>query len=203
MELPTDGAATGRHPSGLGGRQRRPGRTRWFLLGWLGGAIALLASLFAFGLNRDPSVVVPVIVGRPAPAFVATTLDGSRTIRLADLRGQVVVLNFWASWCASCRVEEPALAKAWTRYRDHRVLVVGMSFNDPAGAAQAYAREYAMDWPLVADPGSRTAIAYGVAGVPETFLIGPDGVIRGKASGPVSYAVLSDQIAELLPGGTG
>ena len=90
------------------------------------------------------------------------------------------MLNFWASWCADCRLEEPALAQAWSRYRDHGVLVVGMSFEDATGSARAYATENAMDWPLVTDPGSRTAIAYGVAGVPETFLIAPDGTIAGK-----------------------
>jgi cytochrome c biogenesis protein CcmG/thiol:disulfide interchange protein DsbE len=184
----------------MGGGQHRAGRPRWLVLGGLAVSIALVASLFAFGLGRDPNSLAPVIVGKAAPAFDVTTLDGERTIRLADLRGQVVVLNFWASWCVDCRIEQPALSQAWTRYRDHGVLVLGMSFEDAVPAAQAYARDNAMGWPLVTDPGSRTAIAYGVAGVPETFLIGPDGMVRGKTAGPLAYGVLSDQIAGLLPG---
>jgi cytochrome c biogenesis protein CcmG/thiol:disulfide interchange protein DsbE len=171
------------------------------MLAGLAVAIALVASLFGFGLGRDPNVLTPVIVGKAAPAFAATTLDGEQTIRLSDLRGQVVVLNFWASWCVDCRVEQPALSRAWSRYRDHGVLVLGVSFADAVPAAQAFASENAMDWPLVTDPGSRTAIAYGVAGVPETFLIGPDGTVRGKTAGPLAYGVLSNQIAGLLPGG--
>jgi cytochrome c biogenesis protein CcmG/thiol:disulfide interchange protein DsbE len=181
----------------------RAGRPRWFLLGTLAAVIGLLASLFAFGLGRDPNVLIPVNIGKPAPAFAAQTLDGTQTITLANLRGQVVVLNFWASWCVDCRVEEPSLSQAWDRYRDHGVVVVGMSYQDAPSHARAYAREMGMGWPLVTDPGSRTAIAYGVSGAPETFLIGADGTIQGKTAGPVTYSVLSDQIAGLLQGANG
>jgi cytochrome c biogenesis protein CcmG/thiol:disulfide interchange protein DsbE len=75
-------------------------------------AVALLASLFAFGLGRDPTVLASAVVGKPAPPFALATLDGASTVSLAGLRGQVVVLNFWSSWCAECGVEHPALAAA-------------------------------------------------------------------------------------------
>src|SRR5207247_2148664 len=84
--------------------------------------MVLVAGLLAFGLTRDPGVVGSPLIGRPAPEFVLRTLDGSRIIALSDLRGQVVVVNFWASWCAACREEHPNLLAAWNRYRDHGVV---------------------------------------------------------------------------------
>ena len=106
-----------------------------------------------------------------------------------------MVLNFWASWCADCRVEHKALQMALDRYRDQRVLFLGVSFEDQDGAARSYARQMGVGWPLLADPGSATAIDYGVTGVPETFVIGPDGRIVGKTIGPVRYGALARQIA--------
>src|SRR5690242_7867182 len=104
-----------RHPASLqppGPATRRRHR-RWTPAAGLLVAVALLASLFGFGLSRDPTVVHSVLVGRRAPAFALPQTDGDRTFRLADYRGHVVVVNFWASWCVDCRVEHPALSAAW------------------------------------------------------------------------------------------
>ena len=133
--------------------------------------------------------MLPVNIGKPAPNFSARTLDGSRTVRLSDLRGQVVVLNFWSSWCAECRVEHPALTHVWSRYRDQGVVVLGMD---------SFASRLGIDYPLLTDPGDRTALAYGVTGPPETFLIGPDGTIQGRTIGPVEATALADEIQTLL-----
>jgi cytochrome c biogenesis protein CcmG/thiol:disulfide interchange protein DsbE len=163
--------------------------------------VVVVAAISAFGLSRDPSAVRPVLLGRTAPDFTARTLDGSSSVRLSGLRGQVVVLNFWASWCPECVVEHPALATAWERYRDHGVVVIGMSFNDAAATAESFASRLGMDYPVLVDPGDRTALAYGVTGPPETFLIDASGVIAGKWVGPVQYGVLSNEIRRLLIGG--
>src|SRR5439155_16284243 len=114
------------------------------------------------------------------------------------LRGQVVVLNFWASWCAECVTEHPALAAAWQRYRDQGVTVVGVLYQDSASSAAEFLRRYPGDWPQVADPGDRTSIAYGVRGVPETFFIARNGRIAAQHSGAVSYELLSSEITHLL-----
>jgi cytochrome c biogenesis protein CcmG/thiol:disulfide interchange protein DsbE len=124
-------------------------------------------------------------------------------VRLGDLRGRVVVVNFWASWCAECRVEHPALSAAWNRFRDAGVVLVGIDFQDDHPSALAYLAGTGTGWPVVADPGSRTALAYGVYGIPETFVIGPDGRVTAKHVGPVTYDQLVREITRVLPGGSG
>lgn len=186
-----------------GGRSDRAlgqGRGRRAAIAAIAIAIGLLTALLAFGLSRDPTRVRSSLEGRPAPDFILKTLDGSGTVRLADLRGQAVVVNFWASWCAECRLEKPAIAAAWDRYRDQRVVFLGISFQDTDTEAKAYATRNQVDWPLLADPGSRTGLAYGVSGVPETLFIDSTGRLVSKHIGPVSYTLLTDRIAKLLQG---
>jgi cytochrome c biogenesis protein CcmG, thiol:disulfide interchange protein DsbE len=167
----------------------------------LGLTLALLTALFGFGLTRDPNAKASAVVGKLAPAFALRTIDGSRMVSLADLRGQVVVMNFWASWCAECKVEESALKAAWDRYRDQGVVMVGVSFEDAASAASGYAEEEGSDWPLLSDPGSAVALLYGVTGPPETFIIDRQGRVVFHKASPVSYADLTDHIEPLLLSG--
>ena len=191
------------HPSSLASAlsigHRRCGR--WALLGGVLSGIALLTLLFAFGLRRDPSLVGSALVGRPAPRFDLASLDGNGRVRLTDLRGQVVVVNFWGSWCQGCRQEHNALAEAWQRYRDQGVVFVGISFQDSTSAAKAFAQELQMDWPLVMDQASKTAIAYGVYGAPETFFISRRGKVQERWIGPIDYETLTDAITRLQGGG--
>jgi len=196
----TDPIGTAAHPSSLGFVPRGP---RWAMLGIVVLVVVLLGSVLAFGLTRDPTVRRPVVIGQPAPEFAVRTLNGSRTVRLSDLRGQVVVLNFWSSWCAECAVEHPALSRAWQRYRDQGVVVLGMDFDDATAAARSFAGRLGIAYPLLTDPGDRTAVAFGVTAPPTTFLIGADGVIEGTSIGPVAYDRLSAEIETLLarPGG--
>jgi cytochrome c biogenesis protein CcmG/thiol:disulfide interchange protein DsbE len=193
------GDALHRHPSALeparsAGRRRR----RWILIGAVAASVAVLTSLLSFGLRRDPSLIASPLTLRRAPAFTLPTLDGSGAVRLSDFRGQVVVVNFWASWCVDCRVEHPALAVAWQRYRDQGVVFLGIPFQDAPADSRVYVRELGGGWPVLSDPGERTALAYGVYGVPETYFIGPDGRIAHKQVGPVTYELLTDQITQLL-----
>jgi len=188
-----------RHPSTLEPTRSRR-RKRWVLVGGLLGGIALLTMLLAFGLSRDPTVIKSPLLGKPAPEFSLRTLDGSRTVQLSQFRGQVVVINFWASWCIDCRVEHQALTAAWDRYRDQGVVLLGIPFGDRAADSRTYLAELGGAWPQLVDPGERTAIAYGVYGVPETFVIGPDGLVAYKRVGGVVYGDLIDQIERLLPG---
>jgi cytochrome c biogenesis protein CcmG/thiol:disulfide interchange protein DsbE len=154
--------------------------------------------MLAFGLTRKPGEVRSAMIGRPAPGFALPTIDGQRTLRFSDLRGQVVVVNFWASWCGDCITEHPALAAAWQRFRDQGVAMIGVVYEDPAAAAARFVRAHGVAWPEVLDPGDRTSIAYGVRGVPETFFIARDGRVAAQHSGPVSYDLLSREITRLL-----
>jgi cytochrome c biogenesis protein CcmG/thiol:disulfide interchange protein DsbE len=174
----------------VSGKQRS--RTRLVVLAVT--PVLLFALLLASGLGGDPRELPSELIGRRAPSFALPELGGEATLELSDLRGQVVVVNFWASWCAECRVEHGALDAAWGRYRERGVVVVGVDFEDTEEAALAYAAEMGGDWPLVADPGSRTAIDFGVFGVPETFVIAPDGTIVAKKVGAVTYEWLVEKI---------
>lgn len=178
-------------------------RRVWLPIGGVMVAVALVAATLASGLGRDPTAIRSPLVGRVAPDFSLRTLDGGRTLHLADLRGQVVIVNFWASWCTECRVEHPALAAAWQRYRDAGVVLLGVDFQDTRADALAYLAGSGATWPAVEDPGSRTALAYGVYGIPETFFIGPDGRIAAKHTGPVAYDQIVAEVSGLLPGRAG
>src|SRR5947209_2195752 len=149
------------HPSGLASASstRRRHRGRWTLFGGVLSGIALVTLLLAFGLRHDPSVVRSALIGRAAPDFDLQYLEGTGHLRLSDLRGQVVVVNFWGSWCLECRQEHNALAGVWQRYRDQGVVLVGISFQDSAASSKAFADELKMDWPLLSDQASRTALA--------------------------------------------
>ena len=180
---------------------RRPRKWRFWPVLAVVGVVALVAGLLSFGLGRDPTAIKSPLVGKAAPAFSLKTLDGKSTVNLKDLRGQVVIVNFWASWCTECRVEHDALSAAWDRYRDAGVVLVGVDFQDTKTDALHYMDQAAMTWPAVEDPGSRTALAYGVYGIPETFFIGPDGQIAAKDVGPVSFSRIAEQVDRLLPRG--
>jgi cytochrome c biogenesis protein CcmG/thiol:disulfide interchange protein DsbE len=162
--------------------------------------VAVVGLVLASGLRGDPALIRSPLIGRPAPGFDLPRVDGDGTISLSSLRGRVVVLNFWASWCGPCRVEHPDLEAAWQRYREHGVVIIGVGYQDRAADALAFRRDLGGDWPLVEDPESRIALAYGVTGVPETFFVAPDGRVSGKSYGPVTYETLTEEISKVLPG---
>jgi cytochrome c biogenesis protein CcmG/thiol:disulfide interchange protein DsbE len=157
--------------------------------------------LLAWGLTRDPKLVESPLPGRPAPEFALTTLDGD-TLRLSDLRGQVVVLNFWASWCLPCLQEHPLLVAADERWRDRGVRIVGVVYQDSPANARQWLQERGGEWRHVLDPRSRLSIEYGLFGVPETFFIDRRGVIAYKHIGPVSADVLYQWITKLVADST-
>lgn len=163
--------------------------------------VAGLAALLGAGLRHDPTAIRSPLVGRTAPAFDLPRMNGTGRVRLADLRGQVVVLTFWASWCAECRNEQVNLNAAWESYRDAGVVFVGVDFQDSEPDARAFLAETRTTWPVVTDTGSRTALAYGVYGVPETFVLSPSGQVVAKQLGEIRVPELSHQIDTLLAAG--
>ena len=157
---------------------------------WLipGAAVPLLA-LLAFGLTRPAKKLPSALVGKQAPSFRGQTLDGD-TASLGELRGNVTILNFWASWCVPCRQEHPVLMRATRTWPDDSVSLVGVVYQDGRSNARAFMQRYGGSWTSILDPGTRTAIDYGVTGVPETFFIGPDGTVVSKHTGPMSWEIL-------------
>ena len=171
---------------------------RWRLVVLAAVPILAFVLLLASGIGNDPRDLPSELVERQAPSFSLPALTSDGTISSDDLGGQVVVLNFWASWCVPCREEHGALAATWARYRERGVVVLGVNVEDARRDALDYVAEVGGDWPLVTDPGSRTSIAYGRFGVPETFVIAPDGTIVAKTVGAVTYEWLVDNIEDAL-----
>lgn len=130
-------------------------------------------------------------VGEPAPAFTGYDLEGRR-VALADFRGRVVLVNFWASWCAPCRAEFPRLRAV----HGERAAVLGVLYDDRSEPARAFAQEHGATWPSVVDPQGRIAAAYGVGpGIPVTWVIDAEGVVRARHHGELTDA----EINRLLP----
>jgi len=154
-------------------------------------------TVVAVGFTRDPSRIESPLIGRTAPAFRLESLDGT-TIDLADLRGRPVVVNFWASWCIPCREEAPLLTAAQQRYAPRNVAFLGVVYQDSAASARAFVDRYAIAYPSLLDPDGRTALDYGVYGIPETYFIASDGTIRDKQIGPLDAASLERQIGAAL-----
>jgi cytochrome c biogenesis protein CcmG/thiol:disulfide interchange protein DsbE len=168
-------------------------------------------ALLGFGLTRDPGAIDSPLPGRDAPAFtLAAFTSGAPTVEhpapvprvdsvdLVAMRGDVVVLNFFASWCLACRDEHPALARAGSRYVGTDVHFVGVLYNDSPTAALRWLGELgALPYPSLSDPGSRVAIDYGLYGVPETFFIGRDGRVAYKHLGPVDESLLVAKVESL------
>jgi cytochrome c biogenesis protein CcmG/thiol:disulfide interchange protein DsbE len=157
--------------------------------------------LLAYGFRTDPREIPSPLVGKPASRFALTAFDGKR-VALESLRGQVVVVNFWASWCyPACYEEAPSLERAWQTYKDRGVVVVGVNFQDKDEPAKRFLTQFGHTFPNAPDPSGRVSVDYGVYGVPETYFIDRKGRVRFKRVGPVSDELLKQQIEPLLAEG--
>jgi cytochrome c biogenesis protein CcmG/thiol:disulfide interchange protein DsbE len=158
-------------------------RAVWFLLP-LAAFLVLAAFLFR-GLTLNPREVPSPLIGKTAPAFERPQLhDAAKTFSQKDLAGQVWLLNVWASWCAACREEHPILVEL---AKQKAVPIVGLNYKDAPEDAKAWLKQFGDPYALsVVDRDGRVGIDYGVYGVPETFLIDANGVIRHKQIGPIT-----------------
>jgi cytochrome c biogenesis protein CcmG/thiol:disulfide interchange protein DsbE len=160
-------------------------------------ALLGLVLTLALAFRRDPHDIRTGTIGKPAPGFSLERLDGSGKLSLADLSGKVVVVNFFASWCLPCIQENPALVRVHERYRGSDVILVGVDFQESRENGMAYVQRMGIGWTTVGDDDGRVALSYGVFGPPETFFIGPDGVIAGRHIGPIGEATLVNAIEKL------
>lgn len=132
-----------------------------------------------------------------APDFSLTGFD-TRTVTLSQLRGQVVIVNFWASWCPPCREEAAYLERTWRKYEGKGVVFIGVDWVDTEKEALAYIKEFDITYLNGPDIGTRIAQAYRIQGVPETFFVDKTGRLRGVKIGPLSPPELDNRIDELL-----
>lgn len=138
----------------------------------------------------------PLEVGRPAPDFALETGDGA--VRLSDLRGRAVIVNFWATWCAPCRREMPDLQAAHEAHAladDLVVLAVNVTSADSRTAAEAFVDELGLTFPIAFDVAGEVTQRYGVLGLPASFFIDGDGILRARTYGPLSPELLADGLA--------
>jgi cytochrome c biogenesis protein CcmG/thiol:disulfide interchange protein DsbE len=159
--------------------------------------LVVLASLVYGLMARGPG---PLTEG-PAPDFTVTLFEGGQ-LTLSELQGQVVVVNFWASWCPPCRTEAPIFESAWQRYRERGVTFIGLNYQDTEPPARAFIEEFGITYPNGPDERSRIAGAYGLQGVPETFIISPEGEIAEVFIGSPTEAQLTAVLDELLTSAT-
>lgn len=161
------------------------------------GIFVVLAAFLGVGLKLDPREVPSPLVGKPAPAFTLPTLaDPSASFSAEQMKGQVWVLNVWASWCVPCLAEHPYVTQL---ARLPGITVVGLNYKDkPEDAKRWLARHGDPYRAIAADADGRVGIDYGVYGVPETFVIDRQGVIRHKHIGPITPEALRDEILPVL-----
>ena len=157
----------------------------------------VLVAFLAVGLTRDPQEIPSPLVNKPAPAFkVAQLIKADETFAPADLKGQVWMLNVWASWCVACRSEHPLLVEM---SRSKIVPVIGLDYKDQRADGLKFLSQNGDPYDLSAfDADGRVGIDYGVYGVPETFIIDKRGVIRHKQIGPITPESLQKTILPLL-----
>jgi len=172
-------------------------RARWIPLAVFGLLALLLAAGVWMSRKPDREALPSPLIGKPTPAFSLPVLhQPGRTVSASDLRGAPYLLNVWGSWCPACRDEHPVI----TRFAEtKRVRVVGYNWKDAREDALRWLEQFGNPyWLVLVDEPGNTAIDFGIYGAPETFLVDADGRIRWKHVGPLTDAIIRDEVLPLL-----
>ena len=165
-----------------------------------GSALTLpLIALLLMGLGRDPHSIDSPLVGQRAPSFKLVPVGGGAPVALEELRGKVVVMNFWATWCVPCYQEHPALVEG-ARSLAAEAAFLGIVYDDEEAKVKSFLAKQGSSYPSLLDDEGKTAIAYGVYGVPETFFVSPDGTIANKYVGPLTPSLLRSFVKQARAG---
>jgi peroxiredoxin len=158
--------------------------------------VLAVISVFAIFPGIAHAAPPSALAGKPAPAFDLEKHDGGR-ISLASLKGDVVILTFWATWCAPCKVEMPTLEEAYNKHGGKGVTVVGVNFQQEKPQVKKFADANKITFPIAMDADGKMADAYNVPGLPTTFFIGMDGNLAGSHEGIVKPELLEEWISKL------
>jgi cytochrome c biogenesis protein CcmG/thiol:disulfide interchange protein DsbE len=184
----------------------RPARLPYAVIFVVTVAVVALLGLLVWGIARKQgsfggfavNTVGQVGQLRPGPArdFQIRLFSGG-DFRLSEQRGKAVLVNFWASWCPPCREEAPVLERAWRRYRDRGVVLVGVDIWDSEQDAREFLRQFGVTYPNGPDPNGSVAVDYGLTGIPETFFVRPDGTVARRWIGPLTDEQISAFIEDI------
>jgi cytochrome c biogenesis protein CcmG/thiol:disulfide interchange protein DsbE len=174
---------------------------RYLSFGFVGAVVLSLVSLlgwavFQLGTASDQEIGRYPVNVRPAPDFEVELYDGN-TFRMADQRGKWVMVHFWASWCPSCRDEAPVMQQAWLRWKDRGIIFLGIDYQDTPEDGMAFIREFGITYPNGPEPKG-LSVDFGILGVPESFIVDPEGRIVGRYVGPMEGATTDEMIGEFL-----
>jgi cytochrome c biogenesis protein CcmG, thiol:disulfide interchange protein DsbE len=161
-------------------------------------AVLAVIGLLGFGLLSKGEAKISV--GDPVPDRALPVLGGKGSGEIADYRGEWVLVNLWASWCIPCRQEAPVLDRFARRYHDRGVRVLGIDVQDNSDDALAFVREYHVRYPQLRSIGDERSAAFGSTGVPENFLVNPQGRLAFIWRGPVDEQILQKQIVPIVEG---
>lgn len=173
----------------------------------IGAVVAALGAVFTFGLLRGPPDrdIESAFLGARTPTFALPLYeryhpDYGPTLDMSQLEGRPLVVNFWASWCLPCYEEAPVLQEYWERYADEGVVFVGIHTQNQPGYAEgrSFISQFGLTFPNGFDGDSAISIDWGLYGVPETFFVDREGRLIHKHVGPVTAAVMDEQLRELL-----
>ena len=178
---------------------RRGHRARWAALA-VAVPVALLVAVLATRPDPGTRAARSPLLGKPAPDLAGRTIDG-QAFDLRRSRGDWVLVNFFATWCVPCRDEHADLVAFSERHRQTGdATVVAVIYDDSEGAVREFRQDEGGDWPMVVDPKGRVALEWGVAGVPESYLVSPDGVVVAKVVGGVRLSSLESLLAQARAG---
>lgn len=181
---------------------RRASPWRWILIAVTVVLLGGWALVAARGLQRDSGVIRSPLLGRSAPEFRLPELDGVAAVDSATYRDQILVVNFWASWCVPCREEAPQLEAFAKRNSGRGVSLIGIVYNDDKKNARAFRQRFGLTFPQAVDPDGRTAIDFGVYGVPETYVMDRNGRVMAKLIGATTAGALEQIVASVEAGQT-
>ena len=156
---------------------------------------SIVIGLLFLGLGKNPNEIRSPLIGQSAPAFALRETGTQRSIDVTTLRGRPMVINFWATWCGPCWEEHPVLVDGARKHQDIQFL--GVVFQDSEDKILGFLQQRGTAYPTVVDDRGKTAIAYGVAGVPETFFVDAEGVIVAKYSGPLNSEDLERELLKV------
>lgn len=165
--------------------------------GFVVAVVLALVLMLGYGLASKQGNTGNSLLAREAPGFTLELFDGN-TVTLSDLRGQPVVVNFWASWCSPCREEAADLENVWRDYKGQGVVFVGINVSDARQDALDYIKEFDITYSNGPDQGKKIYNTYGVTGFPETFFVNRQGIIVRKYVGPLDEQTLAAFMEELL-----